>query len=157
MTADDVLLEVLQRIDLRLDGSFVGHLGGLLERAAEMKLEVCNAAPSGIIPAAPASRLRRMYTCGLHVAALDVLVAELAQRNDLSGLQRRRIAGVGNDHLVISSSLTSMNSHLSAVWSSKKRCLPDLNPHLVHLWRTMTSKCLSLMLHCMLIFTSAPR
>ena len=32
VTANHVLLQVLQRVDLRLDGCLVEHLGGLLER-----------------------------------------------------------------------------------------------------------------------------
>ena len=44
MTADNVLLEVFQRIDLGLDGRFVETLVVSWNEAAEMKLEVCKAA-----------------------------------------------------------------------------------------------------------------
>ena len=93
MTADDVLLEVLQRIDLRLDGSFVEHLGGLLERCGRDEARSLQRGAGNTL-----QHLRRgcgnniAHLHGLHVAALEarILVAELAQRNDLSGLQRRR-------------------------------------------------------------------
>ena len=44
VSADDVLLQVFQRVDLRLDGSLVEDLGGLLERSGRDELEVWSAA-----------------------------------------------------------------------------------------------------------------
>ena len=104
MTANHVLLQILQRVDLRLNGGLVEHLGRLLERSGrdETRGLQCGAGDT-------LQHLRR--GCGndvahlneLQVAALEarVLVTQLAQRDNLSRLQRRRVAGIRNHHLVV--------------------------------------------------------
>ena len=67
VTADHVLLEVLQRIDLGLDGRLVEHLGRLLERSRRNEARGLQSR-TGDTPAEPASKSRERYRAPVRAA-----------------------------------------------------------------------------------------
>ena len=128
VTADHVLLQVLQRIDLALDGSLVEHLGGLLERSGRDEARRLQRRTGDTLQA-PDSRSRARC----RAPAPDCMSLRLRLEFSSRSLRSEMICPGCTDvespasvttTLSYSSSLTSMNSHLSTIWSSKKRVSP---------------------------------
>ena len=104
MTADHVLLQALEGIHLAADGGVGEHLRGLLERGGRHEA----VGPEG----GAGDALQHLVGGGGDgVAGLDrpfvgtleerILVAQLADRHDLAGVEVLGIAGVGDDLLVV--------------------------------------------------------
>ena len=90
VAANHVLLQVLQRIDLALDRSFVQHFGRLLEGSGRNEARSLQCGTGDTLQNLRGSRRNDItHLDEIQVTTLEarILVAQLAQRNDLSGLQ----------------------------------------------------------------------
>ena len=104
MSADNVLLEVLQRIDLTLNSGLVEHLRRLLERGGRNEARGLQCSTGDTLK----YLIRRggddvTHLYGLQITTLErrVLVTQLAHRDDLPGLYVLRIACIHDNDLVV--------------------------------------------------------
>ena len=97
VTADDVLLEPLEGVDLTIDGSVVEHLGRLLEGGGGHEaLGLQRGARDPLKDLTSRSGLSITYLDEAEVTALElaVLITQTAQGDDLTGLERLAVASV---------------------------------------------------------------
>ena len=104
VSADNVLLEVLQRIDLALNSGLVEHLRRLLERSGRNEARGLQCSTGDTLK----YLIRRggddvTHLYGLQITTLErrVLVTQLAHRDDLPGLYVLRIACIHDNDLVV--------------------------------------------------------
>ena len=104
MAANHVLLQVLQRIDLALDRSFVQHLGRLLEGSGRNEARSLQCGTGDTLQNLRGSRRNDITLLDeIQVTTLEarILITQLAHRDNLPRLYGRRVAGIRYDHLVI--------------------------------------------------------